>query len=69
LENEDKASLQISYKDENGTKILEDKCYYVRKGSCYQITAPHIDGYTRTMGEAFGIASGDTTIDLIYMEE
>lgn len=69
LENEDKASLQISYKDENGTKILEDKCYYVRKGSCYQITAPHIDGYTRTMGETFGIASGDTTIDLIYMEE
>ena len=48
---------------------IEDKSYSVRRGAYYQISVPHIDGYTREMQEVFGKADADTTIDLIYTEE
>ena len=68
-EAEDKVVLTVSYKDASGTKIAEDDEYQVRKGSYYQISVPHIDGYIRTKTELFGTSDTDTTIDLIYMEE
>lgn len=68
-QDQSKVTLLVSYKDKNGTKIKEDESYFVRKGAYYQISVPHIDGYTREMQEVFGKADADTTIDLIYTEE
>lgn len=68
-QDQSKITLLVSYKDKSGTKIKEDKSYFVRKGAYYQISVPHIDGYTREMQEVFGKADADTTIDLIYTEE
>ena len=68
-QDQSKVTLLVSYKDKNGTRLIEDKSYLVRKGAYYQISVPHIDGYTREMQEVFGKADTDTTIDLIYTEE
>lgn len=68
-QDQSRVTLLVSYKDKNGTKIKEDESYSVRKGAYYQISVPHIDGYTREMQEVFGRADADTTIDLIYTEE
>lgn len=68
-QDQSKVTLLVSYKDKNGTRLIEDKSYPVRRGAYYQISVPHIDGYTREMQEVFGKADADTTIDLIYTEE
>lgn len=68
-QDQSRVTLLVSYKDKNGTKIKEDKSYPVRRGAYYQISVPHIDGYTGEMQEVFGKADADTTIDLIYTEE
>ena len=65
--NEDKATLMLTFLNENGEKIADDKSYSVRKGSSYEIIPPHIEGYTKE-GKIKGIIEKDTTLDLIYKE-
>ena len=67
-ENEDKVLLTVSYQNEAGDALMDDKTHNVRRGSKYQIVSPQIDGYEPSEKEVFGIADGDLTIILKYKE-
>ena len=67
-ENEDKVLLTVSYQNEAGDALMNDKTHNVRRGSKYQIVPPQIDGYEPSEKEVFGIADGDLTIILKYKE-
>ena len=67
-ENEDKVLLTVSYQNEAGDALMNDKTHNVRRGSKYQIVSPQIDGYEPSEKEVFGIADGDLTIILKYKE-
>ncbi len=67
-ESEDKVVLTVSYQNEAGEALMDDKTHNVRRGSKYQIVSPQIDGYEPTEKEAFGVADGDLTIILKYKE-
>ena len=67
-ENEDKVVLTVSYQNETGEALMNDKTYNVRRGSKYQIVSPQIDGYEPSEKEVFGVADGDLTIILKYKE-
>ncbi len=61
--------LTIDFIDTEGAEIQASKEYSVRKGARYLIIPPHIDGYMPILEKQEGIASGDTTVSLIYKEE
>lgn len=67
-ESEDKVVLTVSYQNEAGEALMDDKTHNVRRGSKYQIVSPQIDGYEPTEKDAFGVADGDLTIILKYKE-
>lgn len=67
-ENEDKVLLTVSYQNEAGDALMNDKTHNVRRGSKYQIVSLQIDGYEPSEKEVFGIADGDLTIILKYKE-
>ena len=67
-ENEEKVLLTVSYQNEAGDALMDDKTHNVRRGSKYQIVSPQIDGYEPSEKEVFGIADGDLTIILKYKE-
>ncbi len=62
-------TLTIDFIDTESVKIQASKEYSVRKGARYLIISAHIDGYTPMLERQEGIASGDTTISLIYKED
>ena len=62
-------TLTIDFIDTEGVKIQASKEYSVRWGARYLIISPHIDNYIPIFEKQEGIASGDTTISLIYKED
>ncbi len=68
LEDEDKVLLTVCYVNNEGEEIKGTSSYDVRKGSKYQVIAPHIDGYKCQFNELYGVAEEDTTVVLTYEE-
>ncbi len=66
MEAEDKVELTVSYQNESGDSLKDESAHSVRRGSRYQIIAPHIEGYERISSEVCGVAEADTKIELIY---